>query len=147
MKDLSLAVRTVKSVVVFVNATVEMGANVDPDVAEQDNQTAIIQEEEETPILDIEVIPIHGQSTLNTEDVLALAQVEAEVHRTGTPTTEALIYIEAGEVCVHSARGTIMGLDREEKKEPDKKLKKKSRGALQEHLERVLAKKRKKDNG
>ena len=37
--------------------------------------------------------------------------------------------------------------DREEKKVLDQKLIKKSRGALQEYLEIVLAKKRKKDNG
>tara|TARA_R110002110_G_scaffold130344_1_gene310714 strand:+ start:208 stop:411 length:204 start_codon:yes stop_codon:yes gene_type:complete len=66
----------------------------------------------------------------------------------GISITRGLTYTGVGAAYAHNAKGYMMpSPDREEKKVLDQKLIKKSRGALQEYLEIVLAKKRKKDNG
>ena len=127
MKDLNLIVRTAKSADVCVNVIAKVVASVGPDVVRQDNP------------------PQQTNQADNTED----GQVGAGTHRTDISITEGPTYIGAGAAYAHNAKGYMMpSPDREEKKKVlDQKLIKRSRGALQEYLERVLEKRRKKDNG
>jgi hypothetical protein len=163
MKDLGLIVRTAKSADICANVIAKMVASVSPDVVKPTNplrlnlslsfnrvglqQAQVVITAHGSDLLGIEVEIL----ILNIENVLVRSQVEVEAHRNriDISTTEGITYTGVLVEYAQNVKGNTMpSPDREEKKKVlDQKLIKRSRGALQEYLEIVLAKRRKKDNG